>query len=484
MEHLPAILPEPPIKRPPQGRDELNLADFPISVLQTQQPRDGTGRKLDTIVYNASRYDSQIHRRVPQKIILTTSSQYGLPTPADEDVVLSLLCIGKRTDNLTGIKVHFIPHDLFRIMRWSVNVRSYQRLRDVLRRLKALTIIYENAWWDGSGRSFEEELATGIIGEYRLIRQNRGRTKSSELPPSWVQWTPRFHKNLKSGNLKALDLEKYFSLRLPTSKRMYRFLDKRFHNSDMLEMDLMDFACGHIGLTEVKNVAIIKQRLAPALRELEGIGFIEPTSPENRYKKIGRGIWRIVFSKKQSQLKSQQVPPKIVPVLPTTPAHKLVAGFYLLWQGSEQRQPSRRELDLANKFIQQYGLSKLELIMPMAIKILKEKWPNAKTFIALESYILEAIEKHEQQERRKIKHQEQIIRQQEEQKLNDEQSAARREFEAKWQPLWDQLPEMEREVIRSGLISKNPYLSRIPSLLQFQCLQELAKQTSDDNASH
>jgi len=32
----------------------------------------------------------------------------------------------------------------------------------------------------------------------------------------------------------------------------------------------MDFACGHIGLmTEVKNVAIIKQRLAPAIRNLK-----------------------------------------------------------------------------------------------------------------------------------------------------------------------------------------------------------------------
>ena len=34
------------------------------------------------------------------------------------------------------------------IMGWAPNGRSYTRLRDVLRRLKSLTIRYENAWWD------------------------------------------------------------------------------------------------------------------------------------------------------------------------------------------------------------------------------------------------------------------------------------------------------------------------------------------------
>jgi hypothetical protein len=485
MELIPAILPKPPEKRPVQGRDELNLADFPISILQTQQPKDGTGRKLDTVVYNASRYDSQIRQRVPQRITLTTSSQYGLPTPADEDVILSLLCLGKKADNFTHIKVHFIPHDLFRIMRWSANVRSYQRLRDVLRRLKALTIVYENAWWDGSGRSFEEELATGIISEYRLIRQNRGRTKSGQLPPSWVQWTPRFHKNLESGNLKALDLEKYFSLRLPTSKRMYRFLDKRFHNSDTVEMDLMDFACGHIGLmTEVKNVAIIKQRLAPAIRELEEIGFIEPSNPQNRYKKISRGIWRIVFSKKHSAAKKPNSMPELSAASNTTPAYKIVAEFYRTWQGSEQHQPTRRELEQANTLINQHGLSKIEAMIPKTIKLLKEKWPDAKTFSALVAYMPEVLKIHNRQERRKTQHQEQILHQLEEQKFTAEQSAARREFDAKWQPRWNQLPDTEKEAIRSRLITKNPFLTRIPSLLDFQCLQELAQQSDDDATSY
>src|SRR4051794_27386507 len=80
-----------------EGRDEMNLADFPISVLQRRQPAGEDGRKLDTVVFEASRFDAQAQRRVPQKVTLTTSARYGLPTPADEHVVLGLLSLARRS---------------------------------------------------------------------------------------------------------------------------------------------------------------------------------------------------------------------------------------------------------------------------------------------------------------------------------------------------------------------------------------------------
>ena len=39
------------------GRDEMNLADFPISALQRQQPSDADGRKRDRLEFEATRYD-------------------------------------------------------------------------------------------------------------------------------------------------------------------------------------------------------------------------------------------------------------------------------------------------------------------------------------------------------------------------------------------------------------------------------------------
>lgn len=483
MELLPAILPKPQTQRPFQGRDELNLADFPISVLQHKQPTDNAGQKLDTVVYQATRYDTHIRQRVPQRVTLTTSSRYGLPTPSDEDVVLSLLCLGKRVDDFASTKVHFVPHDLFRIMRWSANARGYQRLRDVLRRLKALTIIYENAWWDGAGRRYEEELATGIVAEYRIIHQSRGRTKNGEVPPSWVEWTPRFHQSLVNGNLKALNLEQVFKLRLPTSRRMYRFLDKRFHGSGTVELDLMDFACGHIGLTEARNVATIKQRLAPAIEELEQIGFIEPTNGRQRYKKIRRGVWRIVFTRKRSTIQRGIVRPLALPTPKASPAGQLVADFYRAWRGIDSYQPTRREIEQADKLIEQYGLAKVQAMLPMAIARLRAKWPDARTFTALVSYMGVVADEHDRQQRREAQRREQQRLQHETQQRMATQVAAQKQYEAQWRAQWNQLPESKRHAIRSRILANNPWLSRIPSLLEYHCIQEIAKGSDHDAAA-
>src|SRR3984957_8952621 len=116
-------------RRYPDGRDEMNLADFPISALQRQQLSDAEGRKLDRLEFEASRYDPATRQRVQQRVTLTSTARDGLPTPADEHVILALLYVAKHSDNFTGDTVRFAPSQLFDIMGWAPNGRSYGRLR-------------------------------------------------------------------------------------------------------------------------------------------------------------------------------------------------------------------------------------------------------------------------------------------------------------------------------------------------------------------
>ena len=277
------------------GRDEMNLADFPISALQRQQPSDADGRKRDRLEFEATRYDPVTRQRVRQRVTLTSSARDGLPTPADEHVILALLYVAKHGSNFADPTVYFAPSQMFDVMGWSANGRSYTRLRDVLRRLKSLTIRYENAWWDAAGRGYEEEVATGVISAYKIARQVSGPRTANSTPLSWATWTQQFHQSLLNGNIKRLDLDLFFRLKTPTAQRMYRFLDKRFYNNDSVAMDLIEFTCGHVGLTESGNVAILKRRLAPAIAELEEIGFLTPLAPEERFQKVKAGVWRVQF---------------------------------------------------------------------------------------------------------------------------------------------------------------------------------------------
>jgi hypothetical protein len=468
------------------GRDELNLADFPISVLQRQQPTDDHGAKLDTAVYEATRYDRDARQRVQQRVTLETSSKHGLPTPADENVVLALLYVAKHTHGFADPVVPFAPRQLFRIMGWAPNSRSYDRLRQVLRRLKALVIRYENSWWDIGGRAYEAEVATGIVSEYRLARQVGGRKQPGAAPACWVCWTPRFQQSLSSGNLKKLDLERLFALKLPTSQRLYRFLDKRFyppHQPPVVEMDVYDLACGHVGLTRVANVAELKRRLAPAIAELEETGFIAKADPAERYQKVRPGVWRVRFRAGPDFLaRTRPVPVAAQPVAPVvtiTPTadpdassaeRDLARDFYGRWGRSEEVRPGGKDLVQARNLIEQYGADAARDLIPDLVQVVRRRWPDCKSFSgAVEKYLAEALAVREHRLAAQRRRGEDDARREMDRQAAAREARRRKQLEARWAAL----PEAERAAAEQAILAERPELRTHPGILRTLCLNRL-----------
>ena len=67
-----------------------------------------------------------------------------------------------------------------------------------------------------------------------------------------------------------------FALKSAVSKQLYRSLDKRFYHRRDWTFDPPELAFEHVGLSRNYAVRNIKQKLQPALEELEAIGFLEP----------------------------------------------------------------------------------------------------------------------------------------------------------------------------------------------------------------
>jgi len=447
----------------------MNLADFPISALQRQQPVGEDGRKLDRVEYSATRYDPVTRQRVNQKVTLTTSSREGLPTPADEHVVLALLCIAKHSHNFAEPTVRFAPGQLFEIMGWAPNGRSYTRLRDVLRRLKSLNIRYENAWWDAAGRGYEEEVATGIISSYRLARQVSGPRKPGSEGLSWVTWTPQFQQSLEKGNIKRLNLELFFRLSTPTAQRMYRFLDKRFYNSPRVVMDLVDFACGHIGLTESDNVAILKRRLAPAIAELEGVNFITRMDPSERYQKVKRGVWRVQFQAAEQY--SSQVVESAPAALPAPDAESLAMEFYRQWDPSQPARPGPRDVEQAQVVLAQFDATEARAVVACLVQVTRKGWPDCRSFSgAVQKYLADAVKLHRQRRRREEERREAEIA-----RLRALEEAARQQrTEQELNDAWQRLSEEERAEIRRRVMERLGGATAPEAFLHRFCLQELA----------
>jgi len=128
------------------------------------------------------------------------------------------------------------------------------------------------------------------------------------VPLSRFTWNEDVFRSFQAGYLKQLDFDFYRDLTLPTSKRIYRFLDKRFYHRDEWSFDLKEFALDHIGLSrKYEGNTQLARKLDPAIRELEKRGFLARLSTEERYEKVSarKTIIRFVRNRGANTLPDQ-----------------------------------------------------------------------------------------------------------------------------------------------------------------------------------
>lgn len=462
-----------------RGRDELNLIDFPISVLQYQQPTDTNGKRPDEIVCVIESYDRDLDRIVPRKLTRRTSSRNGFPTPLEDEVLVALLTLTRIKNNFTAPRLEFRNAELYDLMGWPHNGTSSKRLSVALDRLAGLALKYENSWTTEDG-TFEKEFTTGLLESYKFTRQTRGR-RSREAEQSWIQWASEVFADIQRGNVKELDTDRFFSLRLPISRRMYRFLDKHLTAQQQLEMDLLTFA-GHLGLSETKHIGKVKERLAPGLRELEELGdFIAPADTVDRYRKRGPGDWLIRIERPAN--KSDGKPRQLSAAVRagTDEAAGLVCAFYREWNGAERHMPSAKELVQAQSVVDTYGPDDALGLLPLVVSLMREQFPDARAFGATMLYWPEAKAKHERREQQQSRQAAATAQARDEQAQLKAQAKRREQLRAEW----ERLPATRQHEIR-GAVKKSAgktvreFLSQgrfDDPLVLLACFEEMEKQT-------
>ena len=302
-------------------KDELNLAEFPIAALTDRIPDGQT-----TLVF-----EDKLERRdsapIVRRLTIMGTHKHGLPTSLDDEVLVGLIQLTKRRSNFTDAKVQFSRYELIELLGWPQSGQSYRRIEEALHRWVGVLLMYENAWWDNAAKSWVDEnfhVLDNVTLYDRERRRSSSRSKTGKadksnasarpektpLPLSSFRWNEVIFQSFQSGNLKQLDLEFYLSLRLPTTKRMFRFLDKRFYRRTRLDFDLRTLACEHIGMSRSYAPTALKRRLKPAIDELEQLGFLEPLSSEERYSYVKRGTWRIILIRgRGAQAEAAPAPP-------------------------------------------------------------------------------------------------------------------------------------------------------------------------------
>jgi hypothetical protein len=258
------------------GRDEMNLCEFPITLLSDYPPEG-----IKTLVFE-DRHGT---------LTVMGSDAYGLPTAPDSDVIIGLIQLTKLRNDFIDPTVEFTRYELLKLLGWEDKGQSYRRLSESLHRWVAVTLRYDGCWWDNK-RKRRASASFHVLDRLVLPDVDDPGIISS------FTWGRDFFASCQANNLKRLDLDTYFALKSAVSKQLYRFLDKRFHLRNHLTFDLRELAFEHVGMSRNYAPWKIKQKLQPALEELEAIGFLEPMSAAERYSKAGRGAWNIRLVRK------------------------------------------------------------------------------------------------------------------------------------------------------------------------------------------
>ncbi len=237
------------------------------------------GGGLEKIVYKwfTDYVDSEgKQRRVPHRWEVEGSKKYGLPAGAEQDVYVALLELLEERGGAPedGI-LYFSIYELLKLMGRTKGGSRYQRVRQALSTI-ARTMIESYAAF------YSKRLGKYITDEFNLFTVHWAELKDLEGNRLWdrnrLVLHPYFVESYNENYLGRLDADFYWSLEEPTSKRLYRLLDrraaeKRDGGPRVWEVDLYELRdrmplSGHYPST-------IKQALGPAHEELTEKGFLK-----------------------------------------------------------------------------------------------------------------------------------------------------------------------------------------------------------------
>jgi hypothetical protein len=450
-------------------KDELNLAEFPIAALTDRIPDGQT-----TLVF-----EDKLERRdsspIVRRLTIMGTHKHGLPTSLDDEVLVGLIQLTKRRSNFTDAKVQFSRYELIELLGWPQSGQSYRRIEEALHRWVGVVLMYENAWWDNAAKSWVDENFHVLDNVTLYDRERRrpagrsGRSGKAErggsaradkapLPLSSFRWNEVIFQSFQSGNLKQLDLEFYLSLRLPTTKRMFRFLDKRFYRRIRLDFDLRTLACEHIGMSRSYAPTELKRRLKPALEELEQHGFLEPLSPEERYSYVKRGCWRIIFIRGQSAPSEPSPPEQTSELIEALKARGVTAKTAAELVSAHPAGRIQTTIEVFD-WLQRNGDKRVgKNPAGYLVASIRADYQAPGDFVpadveAKAQAAGRAADEAKRQEKQRTRE-------------DDERTRAR---EAELRAAWERLPDDEREAILAAVKAENPGLSRWRNMLAPPC---------------
>ena len=271
-------------------------------------------------------------------------------------------------------------------MQKTPSKREYDRIRESLNRLTSTTIAALNCFYDNDAKAWVSE-TFHLFDRYRLYQERKGR--ASTLPLSFIEMGDVFHRSVVVANyIKNLDLDTYYNLSLPTSKRLFRYLDKNRYNKSRYEESIMKMACKlPLSYTYPSQ---IKQKLSRAHDELLQKGYLSNITYSHSQKGEEKVVYHFInkISRDNRNI-----------VVETSTAHQLILDFYhnLIGKPRLTYIPTQKEISLAEEYLNSYGKECAIFIVQYSLKAAKSSGFPIQMFGGTKNFLFQALTAWEKQ---------------------------------------------------------------------------------------
>jgi hypothetical protein len=264
----------------PTGKDEMNLAEFPFTLLSNRISTSTETIEFSDIITGKG------GKSISREWIVTGNNKFGLPLACDEELYVAMMKLTK-DNGLKDRKVNFTRYKLIKTLGWSNQGKNYARIEEGLKRLKGVSIYAKNAFWDNEAKLYVT-VSFGIIDNLNLYDEQPGRSSKS-IPLSYFSWNEVLFNSFNAGFIKNLDVDFYFSLDGSISKRLYRFLDKNKYGKSRYEIRILKLAS--LLPIQDRHPSQIKRRLEDTHSQLIEKGFLNNAT----YEKGKTGEEKVVY---------------------------------------------------------------------------------------------------------------------------------------------------------------------------------------------
>jgi hypothetical protein len=266
------------------GVDDMNFIEVLHNVPGARRPQKGRtisvawkpGERSYYVEYSYTKlliqWEGRRRSRVDGKdfyVRVETPDSKGLPTNLAGDVLVALMKLTAEQSNFRDAAINTSRYELLKLMRWHINGHYYKRLRDILSQFTYMAVS-TNALWDPRRQCYYEG-DFNILDSWRLEESESNDPKS----PLIVRWGQETLNIFRLGYMKHLDTDVYYRLPNPTTKRIYRWLDKHLSLHPVVEIDVLRFAHKVLGYgVSYTYPSQVTPKLAPKFDILTEMGFV------------------------------------------------------------------------------------------------------------------------------------------------------------------------------------------------------------------